>query len=210
MATEPAMDLTMNNNVVQGEVEGSPPEQQLTGTVLNRLTPPTGFLQEQNPKLKMDKKVTFEVFREKVCNHIERTMKYGQEVSGIVKNYEDVVATYTINKRPRELVGSTPAPGASQAEIEAAALLAPSTVDLAIQKEEVRLYVTKKSILASNVNTIFAKVWGQCSEGLQNMIKYSDKYEARERLKDTVWLLKELKKVTTGIDALGNKSITYF
>jgi hypothetical protein len=72
------------------------------------------------------------------------------------------------------LVGTTAPPGASQAEIDAAAQSAPSTVDLAIQKEEVRLYVTKKSILASNVNTIFAKVWGQCSEGLQNMIKYSD------------------------------------
>jgi hypothetical protein len=160
---------------------------------------------------KMDKKVTFEVFRDKVCNHIERTMKYGQEVSGIVKTYEDVVATYTTNERPSDLTAATALPaGASQAEINAAALLAPSAVDLAIQKEEIRLYVTKKSILASNVNTIFAKVWGQCSEGLQNMIKYSDEYEVKERAKDVVWLLQELKKVTTGIDALGNKRVTYF
>ena len=160
---------------------------------------------------KIDKKVTFEVFRVKICNHIERTMKYGQEVSGIVKSYEDVVTTYTTKERPRDLTMPLPLPpGATQDEIDAAALLVPLAVDLAIQKEEIRLYVTKKSMLASNVNTIFAKVWGQCSEGLQNMIKYSDEYEVKERAKDVVWLLKELKKVTTGIDALGNKRVTYF
>jgi hypothetical protein len=48
--TEEQMDQEVTNNEVRETAEGPPPEQQLTGTNLNRPIPPTGFLQEQNPK----------------------------------------------------------------------------------------------------------------------------------------------------------------
>ena len=90
-----------------------------------------------------------------------------ETTAGSTSNSANTRTEYTTNERPSDLTSPTALPaGASQAEIYAAALLVPSAVDLAIQKEEILLYVTKKSILASNVNTIFAKVWGQCSEGL--------------------------------------------
>jgi hypothetical protein len=59
------------------------------------------------------------------------------------------------------------------------------------------------------VQSIYAKVWGQCSEALQNMVKYLAKYEENEKNKNVKWLLEEVKKIMTGIDKLGNRHITY-
>jgi hypothetical protein len=42
------------------------------------------------------------------------------------------------------------------------------------------------------VQSIYAKIWGQCSEALQNMIKYLGKYEENEKSKNVKWLLEEI------------------
>ena len=39
---------------------------------------------------KIDKKLTFKIFREKMGKYISRTMKKGNKVVGIVETYEDV------------------------------------------------------------------------------------------------------------------------
>ena len=141
---------------------------------------------------RIDKKVTFEIFREKMSNFIERKMEYGNEISGIVKTYEDVLKTFKKDGLPEKLTGDD----------------ADDTMLIAIQKEEISLYVKKKAKMASHIKSIYAKIWGQCSEALQNMIKYLKDYEPNEKKKDVQWLLEELNKITTGIDTFSNKHLT--
>ena len=52
---------------------------------------------------KIEKKLPFKISREKIGNYISRTMKYGNEVVGIVEMYEDVRDTYGTNHMPKYL-----------------------------------------------------------------------------------------------------------
>jgi transcription antitermination factor NusG len=53
---------------------------------------------------KIDKKVTFDVFKEKMCNYIEHKMEFGTEISGLVKDYEDVLHTFKLSNQPTPLI----------------------------------------------------------------------------------------------------------
>ena len=64
--------------------------------------------------------------------------------------------------------------------------------------------------MINNVDSIHAKIWGQCIEPLQNMINQLDEFTMKHRDKDVIWLLKNLKTVSTGIASLGNKRVSYF
>jgi hypothetical protein len=143
---------------------------------------------------KIDKKVTYEVFREKMSNYIERTMKYGDDVVCLIKDYEDPIESFEMNNMPEEL-------SASDKE---------NSVKVAIQQQRIKLYVSKEADLINNVQAIYSKIWGQCSEGLQNVVKYNDMYKVKEKEKDVVWLLKTIKKATTGLDDMGNPRVIYF
>jgi hypothetical protein len=143
---------------------------------------------------KIDKKVTYEVFREKMSNYIERTMKYGDDVVCIIKEYEDPLEAFESNNMPEEL---------SESDKK-------KSVKVAIQQQRIKLYVSKEADLVHNIQAIYSKIWGQCSEGLQNVVKYNDMYKIKEKEKDVVWLLKTIKKATTGLDEMGNPRVIYF
>ena len=57
--------------------------------------------------------------------------------------------------------------------------------------------------LRRNVQKIFGIIWGQYSSALQYNIKSITEFKDRYDTVDTIWLVKELKKATSGID---NKS----
>ena len=72
------------------------------------------------------------------------------------------------------------------------------------------MYVTKEMQMVKHIDYIHAKMWGQCKEPLQNMIKHLDKFTIKHKKKDVIWLFKNLKTVSTRIDSLGNKHMNYF
>ena len=76
----------------------------------------------------MDKKVAYNVFRNKFDNYIGRTMKYGNKAVCAVKEYKDPMNDYEENNIPKELTtGET------------------SVVKKAILDQKVKFYVTKKA-----------------------------------------------------------------
>ena len=74
-------------------------------------------------------------------------------------------------------------------------------LEVAIYKTKVKMYVTAESNLIRNVEQVFGIIWGQCSSALQSKIKSLADYNDKSGDLDTLWLLKELKKATSGIDA---------
>ena len=72
------------------------------------------------------------------------------------------------------------------------------------------MYVKKEIEMVNNIDSIYVKIWGQCTETLQNMIKHFDKFTLKYKERYVICILKNLKMVSTGIYSLGNKRVNYF
>lgn len=116
---------------------------------------------------RIDKKVTFEIFREKMCSQIERKMEFGTEILGLVKDYENVLETLKQINFPSTL-------SVDEAKNE---------IEVSILKEEISLHAKKKVKMKAHIQSIYAKLWGQCNEELQNTIKCLKHYETSEKIK---------------------------
>ncbi|KAI2510045.1 Reverse transcriptase (RNA-dependent DNA polymerase) [Fragilaria crotonensis] len=62
--------------------------------------------------------------------------------------------------------------------------------------EEVKEYVKRTRTLKSNLATIFAVAWGQCSEAMKARVKTHSGYDEMAMANDCVWLLKQIRSVT--------------
>ena len=62
--------------------------------------------------------------------------------------------------------------------------------------EEAKEYVKRTRSLKSNLATIFAVAWGQCSESMKARVKTHDGYADFALENDCVWLLKQIRSVT--------------
>ena len=129
-----------------------------------------------------------------MVNYISRNMKYGNEVVGIVDMHKEVRSTYEANHMSRDLTIED-----NQYEVK-----------VQTQNQRIRMYVMKKMEMVNNIDYIYAKIWGQYTDTLQNMIKQLDELNMRHKEKDLIWLLKNLNTVSTWIYYLGDKLVNYF
>lgn len=72
-------------------------------------------------------------------------------------------------------------------------------IDKEIYKKEVKQFVQRKMNLCRNIEKSYGLIWGQCSSGLKQYMKGLQSYTTNAKIFDTTWLLKELKKATSGI-----------
>ena len=63
--------------------------------------------------------------------------------------------------------------------------------------------------MVNYIDSVHAKICWHCREYLQNMIKHLDRFTLKRKKKEVIRLLKNLKKVSTGIDSLGHKLVNY-
>ena len=59
--------------------------------------------------------------------------------------------------------------------------------------------------MKNNLNKIFAIIWGQCISGVQSVSKEEANFEQEEGDVNCLCLLKNVKKITAGIDNKDNK-----
>jgi hypothetical protein len=74
--------------------------------------------------------------------------------------------------------------------------------------EQVKGYVKRLSTMTSNLATVHAVLWGQCSDAMKAKIKALKSYKEKAELNDCFWLLKQLKAVTLKFDDKRNKFIS--
>ena len=141
---------------------------------------------------KIDAKVTYDVFREKMCNYIGRKISDGDLIVCLVRDYTDPIKEFEADNKPKALTDDE----------------ADDPTEKAIHNEMVKLYVKQHALIRSNIKKVYALIWGQCSEPLQTLVRNNDEYKEKEKKKDVVWLLKQLKALTSGIDVLSNKRET--
>jgi hypothetical protein len=80
----------------------------------------------------------------------------------------------------------------------------------ATRKEEIIWTSTMKSFAwrseerQSNLTTLYAVIWGQCSEAMRNKLRALDDYELKCATNNCVWILKEIKGFNHQFDTKRN------
>ena len=144
----------------------------------------------RHEKLKI-KSPSFENFIEKVCTYVISTYKDGADLKPLFRKMKDPVDDFKTKEKPVK-----PANGSDD-------------VDNDIYREEIKLYVTRTTNLRRNMDKSFGLVWGQCSNQLQAIIKGLTNYDEMYDRLDVLWLVKELKKATSGIDSKSDPRLTF-
>ena len=72
------------------------------------------------------------------------------------------------------------------------------------------MYVTREMEIVKTIDSVYMKIWGQNIDPLHKMINHIDELTVKHEKKEGIWLLKNLKTVSIGIDYLGNKCVNYF
>jgi len=67
---------------------------------------------------------------------------------------------------------------------------------IAIWKKNINSYCMQVDYLNSNLKTIFAVIYGQCSESMKAKLKSLDDFEEKDQDCDCVWVLKAIKGIT--------------
>lgn len=77
---------------------------------------------------------------------------------------------------------------------------APTRMAEMIWKETVKEHVKRTQELRSNLATVYAVIWGQCSEAMRVKLRSLDEHTARSTQKDCYWMLKHIKAITLQFD----------
>jgi len=144
---------------------------------------------------KFEKKVPFQIFVEKIATYVVSNLKDGGDIQTIFLEMKDPSKTFNESHKPIK-----PEKRDEDEDID--------EVDLEIYREEVKQFVQRKMNMRRNVEKSYGLVWGQCSNGLQTYIKGLSSYDTQARIFDLLWLLRELKKATSGIDDRSNTYVS--
>ena len=71
--------------------------------------------------------------------------------------------------------------------------------------EEIKRFMRRVSNLEENKDTLYGLIWGQCSNGVRELVKAKSDYETKSTKFDIVWLLEKVKLISAGVDRLSNK-----
>ena len=86
----------------------------------------------------------------------------------------------------------------------------PSFDERYLQQERIRSFVARENILKENVIKVFGLIWRQCTSALQAVIKGVDEYTIKSRSHDMIWLLRQIKSVTAGVDVKANPHVVLY
>ena len=101
--------------------------------------------------------------------YVKKTLKYSEDLAPLfAENMK--VPTLTMPEEPGTEAGKT-------AEM--------------IFTEEIKEYVKRTRTLKSNLATLHAVIWGQCSEAMKAKVKSHDSYKDRSVENDCFWFLKQ-------------------
>ena len=142
---------------------------------------------------RIDKKTTFDLFRKDLANYIDRTFDEAADVVDFVKYMEDPTVDFENLYKP-----------VSKTEDE---LKDPVTKSL--QDQEVKMYLARKNKLRQNKNKIWGLLIGQCSAALASVIEHKSEYRRKDKANDVLWLLNEIKQVSSGLDMKCNRRYMY-
>ena len=99
---------------------------------------------------RIDKKLPFEQFKDKLVNYVGREFTNGDDIVCIIKSRKDPKPAFDKKHLPEEL---------SEEDKK-------SDIKVKIQSERIKRYVVKEDELKSSLNKLYNIIWGQCSDQL--------------------------------------------
>ena len=154
----------------------------------------------ENPKIRVilalrterfSNKVVYSTFTEKLKNYVLTTFEEARDIIPMIESRKDTTQDI-VNEQPVDLSGEDKKNDVLQW----------------LNREKVRQYYRRITILENNKETLYGLVWGQCSTGLQEVIKADEKYDAKAEKYDVIWILEKVKLVSAGVDEKQNKYCT--
>ena len=142
----------------------------------------------------IDAKVPFDTFRDKLENYVMRTFDNGSDVIGIITELKDPADDFEARYMPKDI---------DEEELKK------SAVKRTIHDQRCKAYVLREDKMVAAKSKIFGLIWGQCSVGLQAVIRHMDEYNTKKEGQDVIWLLKQVKVSTSGLDEKTNKFLQY-
>ena len=122
------------------------------------------------------KKVTFEIFTERVYNHCLSNFTDGASLQPLLVRLVDPFIDFTKKIKPKDLPSNT------------------TDVDITIYDKKCDMYVKLEETLYDNLQKVYGLIWGQCSAGLRADIKGLNEYQEATDSLDALWLMLNLKK----------------
>ena len=142
---------------------------------------------------KITKKVPFSIFVEKLGDYIITDIKYGSDIENCVRRMEDPFLNFETKHKPTSLTTQEP-----------------SFDDKMLQQERLKAYVLRENQLKDNIIKVYGLLWRQCSSALQAVIKGNEEFKLKSSSHDLLWLLKDIKKIVSGVDVKANAHQTMF
>ena len=93
---------------------------------------------------KINKKVTYDICRDNLANHIGSKIENGDIIVRLVTEYEHPEVNYEAENKPKALPGT---------DVD-------DKIEKAIQAEKVKLYVKELRQIKSNIKKVFSLIWG--------------------------------------------------
>ena len=140
-----------------------------------------------NERISSDK--GFEHFAEKLENHVLRNLTNAGDVVTIITELVDPTQAF---------IDNMPDPVFNAQQV------LNNPFRQAVNDQMAKDFARSIHVLKSNVTKIYSLVWGQCTSALQSEIKSIDDYDVHAATYDTLWLLKTVKRVSSGVVTRGN------
>ena len=138
---------------------------------------------------KVAKNVPSETFRELFVEYLMKELERPRDVIAIVRDMIDPKPIFIKRYTIKDLTADKEK----------------STTKKAMHTKQINLFVERLDKIDENMDKIFSYIWDQCTSGLQSAIIGMDEYEDKSSECDVIWLLEQLKLVTSGIDKTTDK-----
>ena len=142
---------------------------------------------------KISKKVSFSVFTDNIADYIITTFKHPADIELSVRLLTDPFEGFAESYKPAPLTVEDP-----------------SFDERYLQQERIKSYVVRENTLRDNVIKTYGLIWRQCTSALQAVIKGIDMYTVKSRSYDMIWLLSQIKSITSGVDVKMNPYVVMY
>jgi len=141
---------------------------------------------------KVEKGVTFDVFQERLKNHILKSFQKAKDITSLATELVDLRIEFEAKHGPTNL-----------STIKAGNMMN-------IRKWEIKCknFLNRQEILIKNVHKIYGIVIGQCTPTLRSTLKSDNDYNNKSAVFDAKWLLDKLKILMAGVDPKANAAHT--
>ena len=85
-----------------------------------------------------------------------------------------------------------------------------SEAEKEILTEILRHYIEREERISSSMNIIYGIIWVQCTPGIKSVLKSNEEYLTKSKTFESLWLMRDTKKTTTGIELKLNKYVSLY